>query len=90
MLDPAVEGTARSVDATAGSEVKLRPPTTSEAMELVEELDKEIVWRVRQYAKCVGHVTANYKEWLIGDYKSKLAILVKKMMHRKELRRMAS
>jgi len=64
--------------------------TVGEALELIEELDKEIIWRIRQYAKCVGHLTANYKEWLIGDYKSKLTILVKKMMQRKEMRRLAS
>ena len=59
-----------------------------EALELTVELEKEIAWRVKQYAKCLGHVTANYKEWLIQDYKSKLNILVQKMMRRKELRRM--
>jgi superfamily II DNA or RNA helicase len=59
-------------------------------LELVAELDKEITWRIKQYAKCIGHVTANYKEWLVEDYKSKLTILVKKMMQRKEYRRMAS
>lgn len=63
---------------------------TSEALELIQELDKEITWRVRQYAKCLGHVTANYKEWLIQDYYQKLEILVKKMMLRKDNGRLAS
>jgi superfamily II DNA or RNA helicase len=64
--------------------------TVMEALELTKELEKEIVWRVRQYAKCLGHVTANYKEWLINDYQSKLKIMVTKMMQRKETRLMAS
>jgi len=64
--------------------------TISEALDLTAELGKEISWRIKQYAKCLGHVTANYKEWLIQDYKSKLTVLVTKMMQRKELRRIAS
>lgn len=64
--------------------------TITEALDLSAELDKEISWRIKQYAKCLGHVTANYKEWLIQDYKSKLTVLVTKMMQRKELRRIAS
>lgn len=63
--------------------------TIPEALELANELEKEITWRIRQYAKCLGHVTANYKEWLLQDYKSKLEMLIKKMMQRRELRRMA-
>jgi superfamily II DNA or RNA helicase len=64
--------------------------TVSEALDLITELDKEINWRIKQYAKCLGHVTANYKEWLMQDYKSKLSILVTKMMQRKDLRKLAS
>ena len=64
--------------------------TIPEALELATELEKEIVWRVKQYAKCLGHVTANYKEWLIQDYKTKLNILVQKMMRRKDSVRLAS
>jgi superfamily II DNA or RNA helicase len=64
--------------------------TVSEALHLITELDKEINWRIKQYAKCLGHVTANYKEWLMHDYKSKLSILVTKMMQRKDLRKLAS
>lgn len=63
--------------------------TVDEALDLVKELDKEVIWRIRQYAKCLGHVTANYKEWLIQDYKNKLAVMVRKMMQRRALRRMA-
>lgn len=64
--------------------------TVTEALELTAELDKEITWRIKQYAKCLGHVTANYKEWLIEDYKSKLKVLVQKIIQRREFRRLAS
>ncbi|KOS05453.1 DEAD/DEAH box helicase [Flavobacterium akiainvivens] len=58
--------------------------TISEALHLSEELDKEINWRVKQYAKCLGKVTKNYTEWLAGDYKAKLRVLIQKIMHRRE------
>jgi iron-sulfur cluster repair protein YtfE (RIC family) len=58
--------------------------TITEALELASELDKEIDWRIRQYAKCIGHVTANYKEWLRQDYKQRLTQLVTRMMQRRE------
>jgi len=56
-----------------------------EALELTAELDKEIDWRIKQYAKCLGRVTKNYTEWLKDDYKSKLKILIQKIMARREL-----
>ena len=59
--------------------------TIPEALELAGELDKEINWRVKQYAKCLGKVTKNYTEWLQEDYRSKLQILIRKIMHRREL-----
>ncbi|PZR19477.1 MAG: DEAD/DEAH box helicase [Flavobacterium psychrophilum] len=58
--------------------------TISEALHLSEELDKEIKWRIKQYAKCLGKVTKNYTEWLADDYKAKLRILIQKIMHRRE------
>lgn len=58
--------------------------TIAEALLLTEELNKEIDWRVKQYAKCLGKVTKNYTEWLQDDYKSKLKLLVKKIMQRRE------
>lgn len=61
----------------------------SEALELAEGLEKEITWRVKQYAKCLGKVTKNYTEWLQNDYKSKLRILVQKIMQRRNLMRTA-
>lgn len=55
----------------------------SEALQLTAELDKEIDWRVKQYAKCLGTVTKNYIEWLQGDYRAKLRILIQKIMHKR-------
>lgn len=52
------------------------------AIQLAEELDKEINWRVKQYTMCLGNVTRNYREWLQDDYKSKLKILIAKIMQR--------
>lgn len=59
--------------------------TVAEALELADVLDKEIDWRVKQYTKCLGNVTKNYREWLQGDYKSRLKTLIQKLMHRKEM-----
>ncbi|UYQ91213.1 DEAD/DEAH box helicase family protein [Chitinophaga horti] len=52
------------------------------ALELADELDQEIQWRVKQYGKCLGKVTKNYTDWLIADYKSRLKTLVQKLMQR--------
>ncbi|WP_074493338.1 DEAD/DEAH box helicase [Mucilaginibacter polytrichastri] len=60
-----------------------------DALALADELDKEINWRVKQYTKCLGKVTKNYIEWVQTDYKSKLKILVQKLMQRKEMQRIA-
>lgn len=54
----------------------------SEALELAAGLDKEIHWRVKQYAKCLGKVTKNYTEWLEEDYKVKLRGMVQRIMQR--------
>lgn len=56
-----------------------------EALELVNELSKEIDWRIKQYAKCLGRVTKNYTEWLKEDYLAKLQQLIKKIMGRRLL-----
>jgi len=58
--------------------------TITDALHLSEELGKEINWRIKQYAKCLGKVTKNYTEWLANDYKAKLRILIQKIMHRRE------
>ncbi len=64
--------------------------TTTEALALTQELNKEIEWRVKQYAKCLGKVTKNYTEWLQEDYKNKLNILIQRAMRRREVQQMAS
>jgi superfamily II DNA or RNA helicase len=58
--------------------------TTVEAIALSAELDKEIDWRVKQYTKCLGNVTRNYREWLQTDYKTRLKTLIQKLMYRME------
>ncbi|AMR34017.1 DEAD/DEAH box helicase [Mucilaginibacter sp. PAMC 26640] len=63
--------------------------TVSEALELTDELQKEIAWRIKQYCKCLGKVTKNYRDWLDEDYRSKLKILVEKIMQRRGLQRVA-
>jgi len=57
--------------------------TISEALQLAGELEKEIDWRIKQYAKCLGTVTRNYIEWLQGNYRAKLSLLVQKIMQRR-------
>jgi superfamily II DNA or RNA helicase len=57
----------------------------SDALALTEVLDKEIAWRVKQYAKCLGKVTKNYTEWLTEDYKTRLKALITKIMNRRAL-----
>lgn len=49
---------------------------------LADELDHEILWRVKQYGKCLGKVTKNYLEWLVTDYKSRLKVLIQQLMQR--------
>ncbi len=56
-----------------------------EALLLVEELNKEIDWRIKQYGKCLGKVTTNYTKWLKEDYHSKLNKLIQKIMGKREL-----
>jgi superfamily II DNA or RNA helicase len=63
--------------------------TTTEALALADELDKEIEWRIKQYGKCLGKVTKNYLEWLRDDYKSKLKVLIQKVMSKRVLNKIA-
>jgi len=60
-----------------------------EALELVNELSREIDWRIKQYAKCLGKVTKNYTEWLKEDYLAKLQQLIKKIIGRRMLLKIA-
>ncbi|WP_374950712.1 DEAD/DEAH box helicase [Mucilaginibacter sp.] len=62
---------------------------SDEAQLLIQELEKEISWRVKQYGKCLGRVTKNYTDWLFDDYKSKLSVLVQKVMQRRMLQKQA-
>ena len=61
--------------------------SVAEALALSEELQKEIEWRVKQYTKCLGNVTRNYREWLQSDYNSRLKTLIQKVMNRRDSRR---
>jgi superfamily II DNA or RNA helicase len=61
--------------------------STEEALSLAKELDKEIEWRVKQYTKCLGNVTRNYREWLQNDYQSRLRLLIQKLLYRIETRK---
>ncbi len=53
--------------------------TVSEAMALSEYLHKEIEIRVREYAKCIGNGTKNYREWLFEDYKNRLTHMIRRL-----------
>ncbi|UEG55003.1 DEAD/DEAH box helicase [Mucilaginibacter daejeonensis] len=60
--------------------------SVTEALELVNELQKEIDWRIKQYGKCVGKVTRNYTDWLKEDYHNKLTTIITKIMPRYQLK----
>ncbi len=53
--------------------------TVADALALAKELEKEIDWRVKQYTKCLGSVTRNYREWLQADYRDRLHTLIPKL-----------
>lgn len=63
--------------------------TIAGAVKLSEELDKEIDYRIKQYAKCLGKVTKNYTQWLGEDYRSRLKKLIQKVIARRALIRPA-
>jgi len=52
--------------------------TISEALNLAENLDSEINWRVKEYVKCIEKSTKSYRDWLTEDYKSRLNTLIQK------------
>ncbi|MFP9115533.1 DEAD/DEAH box helicase [Flavobacterium sp. RHBU_3] len=56
--------------------------TINEARKLAKELDPDIEYRVKQYAKLLSKTTKNYREWLIDDYKSRLSTLITRIFHR--------
>ncbi len=54
-----------------------------QAKALIKELAYDIEWRMKRYASALTNSSKNYKEWLIEDYKTKLNLLVGKMMREK-------
>ncbi|WP_240920239.1 DEAD/DEAH box helicase [Sphingobacterium chungjuense] len=52
---------------------------TTEALQLVEYLHAEINIRIREYAKCLGNVTKNYREWLREDYLNRLQQMIRRL-----------
>ena len=59
--------------------------TVDDALALCTELDKEINFRIKEYAKCLGKVTKNYTLWLQEDYKTRLRKLIKKIIGKRSL-----
>lgn len=51
----------------------------SEARKLAKELEPDIEYRVKQYAKLLSKTTKNYREWLVEDYKNRLNIMIGKL-----------
>ncbi|HEX9979128.1 MAG TPA: DEAD/DEAH box helicase [Flavobacterium sp.] len=49
-----------------------------QAKQLAKELDQDIESRMKRYANCLSHVSKNYRDWLIEDYKTKLILLIGK------------
>jgi superfamily II DNA or RNA helicase len=56
--------------------------TIIEARKLSRELEPDIEYRVKQYAKLLSKTTKNYREWLVDDYKNRLNILIGRIFHR--------
>ncbi|MCW2120680.1 DEAD/DEAH box helicase [Flavobacterium sp. 7A] len=51
----------------------------SHALELAAILHPEVVWRVKQYVKCLESASPSYKNWLMEDYQNRLEGLIKKL-----------
>lgn len=43
-----------------------------DALDMLKEIDGDLTYRVRQYAKCIAKTTENYKSWLKDEYARKL------------------
>ncbi|KOS05009.1 DEAD/DEAH box helicase [Flavobacterium akiainvivens] len=56
--------------------------TVSEARKLARELDGDIEYRVKQYAKLLSKTTKNYREWLVEDYKNRLSVMIGRIFHK--------
>lgn len=57
--------------------------TLNEAKTLSKELNDDIECRVRRYSNCLSHCSKNYREWLVEDYKLKLALMIGKKYREK-------
>ena len=57
--------------------------TLSEAKNLCKELDDDIESRVKYFTNCLSKSSKNYREWLMEDYKLKLALLLGKKYREK-------
>lgn len=59
--------------------------SVSEALELANSLEKEIAWRVKEYASCLGKTTKNYRDWLEADYMARLKTLIQKFLAHQQI-----
>ena len=57
--------------------------TLPEAKSLSRELEDDIESRVKYFTKCLSKSSKNYREWLMEDYKLKLALLIGKKYREK-------
>ena len=57
--------------------------TLPEAKALSRELEDDIESRVKYFTKCLSKSSKNYREWLMEDYKQKLALLIGKKYREK-------
>ncbi|KAF2519299.1 DEAD/DEAH box helicase [Flavobacterium salilacus subsp. salilacus] len=52
-----------------------------EARKLAKELEYDIEYRVKQYAKLLAKTTKNYRQWLMDDYKHRLNLIIGKLYY---------
>ena len=57
--------------------------TLNEAKHLSKELEDDIECRVKYFTNCLSKSSKNYREWLMEDYKLKLALLIGKKYREK-------
>ncbi|RZM11136.1 MAG: DEAD/DEAH box helicase, partial [Pedobacter sp.] len=56
--------------------------SVSEARKLSKELEPDIEFRVKLYARLLTKTSKNYKEWLVDDYKGRLSTMIAKMFNK--------
>ena len=49
-----------------------------DALELINTLEQDVEYRVKQYSYCISKNTENYLRWLQDDYKRKLTLAVRR------------